>query len=420
MHLGYKDLRCGLIGRQLSHSFSKIIHEMLADYSFELIELEPEELCDFVKSGSLDAFCVTIPYKKDMIPLLDHVSEEALAIGAVNVVVRDANGKLHGYNTDYFGFDYTLSLSGLSATGKKALVFGRGGAAATVVALLRDRGCREVVTLGSRDNLPDNRRLHSDAEIIVNASPVGMYPNNYASPCDLSEFPECLAVFDLIYNPARTELMMSAARSGVPCFGGLNMLVAQAARAFELFTGAECDPKAVGDVVASISADTENLILVGMPGCGKSSVGAAVAMKLGREFVDADEEFERMHSISPADAINTLGEDSFREMESATLAKICKNCSRVIATGGGAVTRERNYPLMHQNGFIVFIERELDKLERGGRPLSQRTPIGKLYESRIDAYRAFSDACVTSDESIDTTADAVIAEFNRHFAKEQK
>ena len=419
MKYGYKHLKCGLIGKKLGHSFSKPIHNAMADYPFELYELAPEEVGSFVTDGDLDAFCVTIPYKKDVMPFLDEISKEALDIGAVNVVVR-RDGKLYGYNTDYFGFDYMVKRSGVEVEGKKAIVFGRGGASATICTLLRDRGIGELVTFGSADNTLENIAKHSDAQIIVNATPVGMYPNNCASPADLSLFPDCEAVFDLIYNPSRTALMIDAEKRGIVTVGGLSMLVAQAARAFEHFTGDDYEEGIIEQVVSKITSEAANLILVGMPGCGKSSVGKIIAEKLGCEFLDSDEEFERMHGITPADAINTLGEEKFREMETQTLSEISKQSGKVIATGGGVVTQERNYPLLHQNGVIVFLERELQNLATDGRPLSQRGSLESLYAKRIDLYRAFADITVISTEVKELTADAIVKEFKNFIeAKEQ-
>lgn len=419
MKYGYKHLGCGLIGKKLGHSFSRPIHNAMADYPFELYELEEHQLEDFIKSDRYDALCVTIPYKKDVMPFLDEISKEARDIGAVNVIVR-RDGRLYGYNTDYFGFDYMVSRSSVDLFGKKAIVFGRGGASATICALLRDKGVREIVTFGSADNTPENIAKHTDAQIIVNATPVGMYPNNCASPTDLSLFPDCEAVFDLIYNPARTALMMDAEKRGIVTVGGLSMLVAQAARAFEHFTGDDYEEGIIEQVVARITAEAANLILVGMPGCGKSSVGKIIADKLGREFLDSDEEFERMHGITPAEAINTLGEEKFREMETETLALISKQSGKVIATGGGVVTQERNYPLLHQNGVIVFLERELQNLATDGRPLSQRGSLESLYAKRAGLYRAFADITVKSTEVKELTADAILSEFRNFIeAKEQ-
>jgi shikimate dehydrogenase len=415
MKRGYSHLKCGLIGKNLSHSFSAPIHNALADYSFTLHELAPEQVEYFVKNTELDAYCITIPYKKDVMPYLDVISPEAQSIGAVNVVVRKSDNKLYGYNTDYFGFDYMVKSSGVSLKGKKAVVFGRGGAAATIFAYLRDMGVRQTVSFGSKDNTPENLAPHLDAEIIVNASPVGMYPHNNASPCSLSSFSKCEAVFDLIYNPARTSLMIEAEKLGITAVGGISMLVAQAAKAFEHFTGDDYESGIIESIISDITAKSENLILIGMPGCGKSSVGKIVAELLGRDFLDSDEEFKKMHGISPADAIRSLGEEQFRLMETEVLDSLGKLSKKVIATGGGAVTKDRNYPLLHQNGVIVFLERALDKLATNGRPLSQDRDISKLYADRIDSYVRFSDIRVSSTEIKEKTADRIATEYIKYF-----
>ena len=411
MKHGYSALRCGLIGEKLGHSFSPYIHEQLGDYSFALRELVPNELESFVKSDELDAYCVTIPYKKAIMPFLDVISPEAEKIGAVNVVVKRKDGKHYGYNTDYFGFDYMVKRSGVSVEGKKALVFGNGGASATVCTLLKDKGVAELIVLGIEDNTPENILNYRDVDIIVNTTPVGMYPNNLRAPASLEVFSRCEAVLDIVYNPSRTGLMLDAERRGIKTVGGLSMLVAQAAKGFEYFTGDSYEEGIIESIFAKLIAQSNNLILVGMPGCGKSSVGELVAKALDRDFLDADVEFTKMHSISPAEAIKSFGEEKFREMETDTLAAIGKLSGKVIATGGGAVTKERNYPLLHQNGIIVFLERELSKLPTDNRPLSQAGDIRKLYESRINAYRRFADATVYSTEIKEKTAELIISAF---------
>ncbi len=415
MKYGYKELRCGLIGKKLGHSFSPIIHNKLADYPFALRELAPNELEDFTKSNEFDAYCVTIPYKKDIMTFLDVISPEALSIGAVNVVVRDNDGKLYGYNTDYFGFDYMVKRSGVSVSGKKAIVFGRGGASATICTVLRDLGVSSLITVDVEDNTPDNLAKHADAEIVVNTTPVGMYPNTGKAPTTLTYFPHCQVVFDVVYNPARTALMIEAEERGIATVGGLSMLVAQAVKAFEYFTGDEYEDGIIESVLSDITSDTTNLILVGMPGCGKSSVGELIASSLKREFFDADDEFEKMHSITPAEAIKTLGEEKFRLMETETLDALGKLSGKVIATGGGAVTRECNYPLLHQNGVIVFLERELDKLPTDNRPISKSRLLADIYASRIASYLRFADIKVKSTEIKEKTAQLIIDEFQKYF-----
>lgn len=407
MKTGYKDKKCGLIGEKLGHSFSGLIHSELADYSFVLREVARDELKSFVLSHELDAYCVTIPYKKDVIPFLDEISPEAKAIGAVNVIVRGQDGRLRGYNTDYFGFDYMIKSAGISVTGKKAIVFGTGGASLTVCTVLRDKNVRELVVIGIEDNTPENIAKHSDAEIVVNATPVGMYPKNGASPVELDCFPNCEAVLDVVYNPPRTELILQAERRGIRAVGGLSMLVAQAAKGFEHFTGDEYEEGCIERITSLISQSTRNVILVGMPGCGKSTVGRLIADDLDRPFFDADDEFTSMHGITPAETINSLGEEKFRLMENQTLKELGKKSGAVIATGGGAVTKEYNYAPLHQNGVIVFLERALDKLSTNGRPLSQKTSVNELYAKRKDAYLRFADLRVQSTEQPELTAKAI-------------
>ncbi len=414
MKTGYSHLKCGLIGDKLGHSFSVPIHNELADYSFVLRELTPDELEGFVRSGKLDSFCITIPYKKAVMPFLDEISPEADAIGAVNVVVKDKDGRLKGYNTDYFGFSYMLDSSGVDVKGKKAVVLGKGGASATVCTVLRDRGIGELVVLGSKDNTPENIALHRDGEIVVNASPVGMYPKNGISPIDLDLFQNCLAVFDLIYNPPRTKLVLDAERKGIVAVSGLSMLVAQAAKGFEHFTGDRYEEGCIETITSSISKKTRNIILIGMPGCGKSTVGRRIAELLGREFLDADEEFTKVYGTSPAEVIKAFGEERFRAMEHDILSALGKQSGKVIATGGGAVTREYNYAPLHQNGVIVFLERALDRLPTDGRPLSAAGSLADMYSKRIDSYIAFSDLRIQSTEIVDKTAELIIKELDSY------
>ncbi|MBP3370779.1 MAG: shikimate kinase [Clostridia bacterium] len=415
MKFGYKDLRCGLIGKKLGHSFSPIIHNKLADYPFALRELAPNELEDFANGNEFDAYCVTIPYKKDIMPFLDVIAPEALAIGAVNVVVRKDDGKLYGYNTDYFGFDYMVRRSGIDVSKKKAIVFGRGGASATICTVLKDLGVSDLVTVDVEDNTPENIAKHADAEIVVNTTPVGMFPHTGKAPTSLSYFPECKVVFDVVYNPARTALMIEAEERGITTVGGLSMLVAQAAKAFEHFTGDGYEDGIIESILSDITTDTTNLILVGMPGCGKSSVGRIIAAELGREFFDADIEFEKMHGITPAEAIKSLGEEKFRLMETETLCELGRLSGKVIATGGGAVTKERNYAPLHQNGVIVFLERDLDQLPTDNRPLSQGRSLADLYRSRIDNYHRFADVGVHSTGIKEKTAELIIEKFKNYF-----
>ena len=402
MKTGFSQMKCGLLGERLGHSFSPLIHNMLADYEYKTYEITQDRLEDFVKNGGLDAFNVTIPYKKAVIPFIDEISPEARSIGAINVIARN-QGRLYGYNTDYFGFEYMLDSAKLCVAGKKALLIGNGGAAATVKAVLTDRNIGEIVIINSKTNTTENLMHHSDASIIINASPVGMYPNNRKSPIDISIFSNCEAVLDIVYNPAKTELMLQAEERGIIAIGGLSMLVAQAAKGFEIFTDEKYENGIIEKIIDHISRKTQNIILIGMPSCGKSTIGKILAKELSRTFLDADDEFKKMHGITPAEAINTLGEATFRDMESTTLAELGKLSGALIATGGGAVTRKQNYPSLHQNGIIVYIKRDIDKLSTEGRPLSKKGSLNELYEKRKAFYEAFADITVENNDSATET-----------------
>ena len=418
MKTGYNDLKCGLLGENLGHSFSPMIHGELADYSYELVELAPHEVEGFVRGNTLDAYNVTIPYKKTVMPFLDVISKEAQAIGAVNTVLRGKDGRLYGYNTDYFGFSHMLDVSGIDVLGKKVIVFGTGGASATVCAVLRDRGARQLVIISAEDNTPENLARHTDCEIVVNATPVGMYPKNGAAPVDISIFHGCEGVLDVIYNPSKTRLLLDAEERGIPHVNGLPMLVAQAVKAFEIFTGDVADRDACERISAKIEADTKNIILIGMPGCGKSTVGKLLAKELCRPFYDADDVFTNTYGRTPAEVITEDGEECFRQMEHKIAEELGKRSGAVISCGGGVVTKEYNYPALHQNGTIIFLQRALENLSVKGRPLSQTTPVETLYASRKDAYRRFADITVQSTEIPEKTAALMLAELG--FERKEK
>ncbi len=410
MKTGYQGLRCGLIGEHLGHSFSGPIHAQLADYSYELRELPPEGVGEFVLHGGFDAFNVTIPYKKTVLPLLDKISPEAQRIGSVNTVVRRPDGTIEGFNTDYFGFDAMLTASGIPVSGKKALVLGTGGACLTVCAVLRDRGVGSLIVVGrSSENNYDNIFLHHDADLIVNTTPVGMYPNNGQSPIRLSDFKRCAGVLDLIYNPAKTELLLQAEALGIPSMNGLYMLVAQAVKAFELFTGDPAEEGILERITNDLSRDKQNFILIGMPGCGKSTVGRILAEKTGRPFFDADEEFTKTYGVSPAQVITDQGEEAFRAMEHRILCTLGKQSGTVLACGGGAVTRSENYAPLHQNGILIYLKRDLSRLSAKGRPLSASSGPEELYRRRKAFYEAFADLTVDSTEVPEQTAEAMLS-----------
>ena len=397
-----------LLGEHLSHSFSPRIHSLLGDYSYGIMELSRDELEAFMKSSRFDFLNVTIPYKKEVIPYLSSLSPEAEKIGAVNTVKRTNNGLLIGYNTDYYGFDYTLRKSGISVDGAKVLVLGSGGASMPVKAVLSDRGAKNIITVSrSGENNYENISKHYDADIIINTTPVGMYPNNGERLIDLSLFSSCRGVVDIIYNPLKTALLLDAEALGIPNSGGLSMLVAQAKRAAEIFTDKEIADEEIEKIINVISFEMSNIILVGMPGCGKSTVASALARLSDKTFIDCDDEFSKKFGISPSEAIQTLGEEKFRQMEHEVTLDVGKLTRCVIATGGGVITRRENYAPLHQNGKIFFIERPVEQLAVEGRPLSQSIGTNTLYEKRHPLYLEFSDYTV-QNQSVTDTAKKII------------
>ncbi|HIU42710.1 MAG TPA: shikimate kinase [Candidatus Ventrousia excrementavium] len=386
--------RCGLLGEKLGHSFSPRIHQKLGGYEYRLYEKSPQELDVFLKSGDFDGLNVTIPYKQTVIPYCAGLSPRAQAIGSVNTLVRRADGSLWGDNTDYDGFSAMLEQANISLDGKKALVLGSGGASKTVQAVLRDRGASVVVISRSGPDSYDNLDRHADARLVVNTTPVGMYPKNGAAALDIRRFPRCEAVLDVVYNPARTRLMLDAEACGIPAFGGLLMLVEQARRAAEIFTGNQVDAAVTGRLTAKLARETQNIALIGMPGCGKTTVGRALADLLGRPFYDADEQIEARAGRKIPDIFAQDGEAAFRKLETEVLAELSRQSGAVIATGGGVVTREENRDLLRQNSTVVWLQRDLHSLPLAGRPVSQSRPLNELAAERMPLYRAWCDAAV--------------------------
>ena len=402
-----KTMNCGLLGRKLGHSYSPAIHALLADYEYRLYEKEPEELEDFIRHGQWDGLNVTIPYKKTVIPYCDLLSPLAEELGSVNTLVRLGDGRIMGTNTDTWGFDQMLGRVVRSCEGKKALVLGSGGASVTVQAILRLAGAQVVVISRSGENHYGNLERHADAEILVNTTPVGMYPNVGVSPVDLDRLPNLQAVLDLVYNPDRTRLILDAEARGIPCESGLYMLVAQAVRASELWTGKTISGETMNAVWNRIGASMENIILIGMPGSGKSTVGQRLAQQLNRPFADSDAEIVRRIGDIPA-YFAAHGEDAFRQVEAQVLAELGKQSGLVIATGGGCVTRAENYALLHQNGSIFWIKRDTDKLPTDGRPLSQSGKLQEMYQIRKPMYARFADHTVSNDGTLEATIQTII------------
>jgi shikimate dehydrogenase len=398
----------GLLGEKLTHSFSPQIHALLGDYPYRLFEIAPQDVHAFLLKREFDGINVTIPYKKTVIPYCDELSDAAKRIGSVNTILRRADGKLTGHNTDYAGFDALLERLGFDPSGKKAVILGSGGSSVTVKAVLEDRRASRVVVISrtGRNNY-HNLFLHADAALIVNTTPVGMYPDTGAAPVSLDSFPGCEAVIDIIYNPARTRLLLDAQAKNLPAINGLVMLVAQAKAAAELFTGRPIIDSHIDVITETIRRQTMNIVLIGMPSCGKSTIGKALASQLGRPFIDLDTRIEERAGRGIPDIIQRDGETAFRDLETNMLEEISRQSGAVIAAGGGIVTVPGNLPLIRQNSVCVFLKRDLAKLRTDGRPLSVKYGVDALYKARFPLYQAWGDYTIDGNGSIEHTAKAV-------------
>ena len=401
--------KTGLIGNPLGHSYSPEIHALLGDYRYDLFPMEEDEVGPFLKRGDFDALNVTIPYKKTVLPFLDRISEEARRIGSVNTIVKQADGALWGYNTDYNGFSRMLARRGIGLSGKKVVILGSGGASVTVRAVAGDSGAREiaVISRSGEDNYA-NLEKHADAEILVNTTPVGMYPHNGVSPVSLDRFPKLEAVADLIYNPARTALILDAEDRGIPAVSGLSMLVFQAARASELFTGIPVDDARAEAVLSAVGKAKRNILLIGMPGSGKSTLGTLLAEKLGRRFADLDAEIVKAAGRPIPAIFAEEGEAVFRNYETAALRELSKQSSLVVATGGGAVIREENRRLFRENSSVLLLRRPLSALAKDGRPLSAAHSAEELWNARREFYESAAEGSVeVSDDPNETLSRAL-------------
>lgn len=396
----------GLLGKTLGHSYSPFLHACIGGgaYDYELFEKEENEVADFVKNGGYDGMNVTIPYKQTVMPLMARLTPEAQRIGAVNTVTRLPDGGLLGDNTDYAGFCYLLRRAGIDVSGKKVLVLGSGGASKTAVTVCRDQNAAEVVVISrGGENNYDNLDRHRDAAVIINATPVGMFPRNGVSPVDLARFPRCEAVADMIYNPAVTELLRQARARGCVAVNGLPMLCAQAFYAAERFLDRPLDEALIETTIAKTERAMRNVVLIGMPGCGKSTAGALLAERLARPMLDTDDEIVKKLGQSIPDVFAEKGEAFFRDAETEVCRAVGKLSGTVIATGGGAILREENVIALKQNAVVVFLKRPLQALATNGRPLSQNGSLETLYRQRLPIYQAACDAAVeTADDPAET------------------
>ena len=404
-----KKIKCGLLGEHLGHSFSPQIHRELADYTYELFEMPIEDVAGFLASDRFDAMNVTIPYKKTVMPYLDEITDEARRIGSVNTITHLSGGGLRGDNTDYFGFSYMIDKSRIKVEGKKVLVLGSGGASETARTVCADRGARAVIVVSrsGKDNY-SNLYKHRDAEVIINTTPVGMYPKNGVAALDLADFPACEGALDMIYNPAKTKFLLDAERLGIPCINGLCMLVAQAKRACEIFLDTKIDDGEIDRITNIIAAETGNIVLIGMPGCGKTSLGELLSQKTGREVIDTDALIVKKAGMAIPEIFAKFGESYLRALEHACVCEAGKQSGKIIATGGGVVTRHENLEPLCQNGMIFYLNRAIDILPTDGRPISQTTDLHELYRRRLPLYRAFCDKEVDNNCPLEETANEII------------
>lgn len=405
----------GLLGRKLGHSYSVPIHRELGNEHYRLIELEPEALSKFFLRDDIGGLNVTIPYKREVIKYCDVLSPKAKSIGSVNTIVRKADGRLYGYNTDAYGFEFAAELSGIDFKNKKTVILGSGGASLAVSSVVRRLGASELVVISREgENNYNNLNRHADADIVVNATPVGMYPDAGKSPVDLRIFRKCQGVLDLIFNPLRTEFLMQAKELGIPNINGLSMLVAQAKAAEEHFFDVSIDDSEISRIYEKLRRDIENIVLIGMPGCGKSTVGIALYELSGRELIDVDKEIEKSTGLTISDIFAKQGEAEFRRLEREAIAAFGQQNGKIISVGGGAIKDENSYLPLRQNGRIYYLERDLELLSREGRPLSASADLEKMFEERLPAYMRFKDVSVKNDRGAAETARAIWEELNEH------
>lgn len=404
----------GLIGEKLVHSYSPQIHALLADYDYILCPLPKKQLHAFMTDANFKGINVTIPYKKDVVPYCSALSEDAKEIGCVNTIVKRPDGTLFGHNTDVAGFINMLQHAGIKAAGKKAVILGSGGTSLTASIALKRLKAKEVVVISrsGENNYAALYEKHRDAQLLVNTTPVGMYPGNGQSPADLSRLPHLESVVDVIYNPEKTALILQAEMLGLKTVSGLYMLVSQARKAAEMFTGQSIPEEKDAAITAVIKRQTLNLVLIGMPGCGKTTIGQALAEKMNRPLVDTDRLIEEKAGKTIPQIFAQDGEDYFRSLETQVLREACAMQGCVITTGGGAVLKEENRLAMCQNGRVCLIQRHLELLARDGRPLSQGDhAIENLWNQRKFLYELAADYVIENNDTVAAATNAAMEGF---------
>ncbi len=404
------DTRYGLLGKKLGHSFSPPIHNAFGNSDYSLVEIAPEDVETFMTEHDFDGINVTIPYKQTVIPYLHEISDRAKKIGSVNTVIN-RNGKLYGDNTDYYGFSYMAKSVGISFKDKKVLILGSGGTSLTAQAVVRDESAREIIVVGrdSKYNY-DNLHLHYDAEVIINCTPVGMYPNIYDKLISLEPFTKCVGVIDVIYNPIRTGILVEAKHKGIPYVNGLSMLVAQAKLAHELFFDTKVADKEIERIKKSLELQKQNIVFVGMPGSGKTTLANMISKELRLDVLDTDDMIVKKEGRSIPDIFADDGEPYFRSVEAECIKEAGSDNGKVIATGGGAIlTYENREALMH-NGLVIWLRRPIEQLARDGRPLSSNddSKMRAMLEKRMPFYKAVSDIIVDVDPDPSRSAEAIM------------
>lgn len=409
----------GLIGERLGHSYSVQIHKSIADYNYELCELSADKLEEFMKHRDFSGINVTIPYKQSVMPYLNEISDTAKKIGAVNTVVNK-NGKLYGYNTDYYGMRELIRHAGIDISGKKILVLGTGGTSATARAVSESLGAASVINVSrSKKNgaltYSEAAELHSDADVIINTTPAGMYPNILDCPVDISAYKNLSGVIDAVYNPLKTHLVLEAEKLGIKAEGGLYMLAAQAVYASALFLSKNADPADIERAYAQVLAEKRNIVLTGMPGAGKSTVGKRLSKVTGKIFSDSDRAVTKHVKMSISDYFARFGETEFRKEESKAIAEISATGGQVIATGGGAVLCRENIDVLRQNGVIVFLDTPLKKIEAtSDRPLSStRGDLEKRYAERYEIYCKTADIIIKNNTTPDQAVKSILEELKK-------
>lgn len=400
----------GLLGRKLSHSISPEIHNLLCDYEYVLFEREPDELDEFFEKQEFSGLNVTIPYKKDVIKYCSELSETAKKIGSVNTITVRPDGTLYGDNSDYFGFSYMVEQSGVQIKDKNVLILGTGGASLTVKAVVEDMGAKDIISVSRTGAVNyDNVYDYQNADVIINTTPVGMYPHNGERVIDLSSFPALSGCLDLIYNPSLTPFLYDAENLGVPYANGLTMLVAQAHMSAEKFIDSHIPEEKIEQIVAELASVRKNIVLIGMPGCGKSTVSALLGQVLKREVVDTDSLVVENEKRSIPEIFASDGEEYFRACETKAVSDCTKKSTLIIATGGGAVLREENRYFIKQNSFVLWLKRDFNRLATEGRPLSKSIDdIKKIEQVRTPVYASLADAEIEVDDDPQVTLSKIL------------